>query len=247
MKWILCISRVNFVPDNGLKLIQELLETPNIGLAGVIILENRQPKVLLRAFVAWVFGARRTAGSLLKHAFAPDPRQSLLNQAGIPLGHFKTVNSPQALQWISEQRTQGVQLGINVRTRCLYGHQALESLNLWLNMHHGLLPKWRGTSCDLHMMIKEGLGAVSLHQMLPQIDQGPIASTAILEPSKPKDYAQMILDGQQVEASMIRSILDKIRSQEQIHFVKNQDPQPIWCRTPGLKTIRQLVQQGYQL
>lgn len=247
MKWILCISRVNFLPDNGLLLIQELLQKPGSELMGVIVVENRNPKNLFKALVATCLGARRTAGALVRHALSPDPRLKLLRQAQIPWISVKSVNDPKALTWLHTQNQAGVQIGIHVRTRCIFGTEALQSLPLWMNMHHGLLPKWKGTSCDLHMLVQTGQGALSLHQMQIGVDQGPIASTYVGAPTKPKDYAGMILGFQKIEAEMIHSwILDQ-GSGHPSPLQANEDPNPHWCRTPGPKQIRQLIQQGYLL
>lgn len=249
MKCILCVSRSNFVPDQGLALLREFHQRVGDQLAGVLILDNRSPSVILRAAAAFALGAWRTAGSLLVHALGQDARIQYCQKAQIPYLLCRDPHQLQVQNWIAKLKNQGLKVGFHVRTRWIFRPELLQSLELgWYNIHHGELPYFRGTSCDLKALMLGRTPGLSLHRMSPRVDQGDIAQVRLFAPPSPLDYASMIQQSQATEAEMLADWL-KVLKREGAHapHLPNHCENPLWCRTPGAWELFKLKCKGVRL
>ena len=74
-------------------------------------------------------------------------REKLISGRDLPTLRAKTMKDPRIIAWI---RGQDIDLVINLRTRCIYRSEVLDASKLGcINIHHGLLPLYRGAMCDL--------------------------------------------------------------------------------------------------
>jgi len=242
IKFVLCISRITYIPDNGLAFLDRLIELRGKSLIGVLILENRRAPILFRALVASCCGALHTAGALLRHACHADRRQSLLQAASIPILHASSANGLAAIQWMADRARAGASVGVNARTRCVFQAAALSAMpHGWYNIHHGVLPRWRGTSCDLRALVAGENPGFSLHRMTDAIDQGSIARTFSVAVEDRQDYAGYLQRVQMAEAELLDAWLSEWEKRGRCPTERpNWHDAPIWCRTPGALELLQM-------
>ena len=111
----------------------------------------------------------------LKAAFKD--RRALAKKHDIPLHFFDNPNSPDFLEFVKNHQTD---LLINARTRFIYKSKILKLPRLGaINIHHGLLPEFRGTMCDLWALYNNRPTGFSIHVMEKKIDNGGIILSLI--------------------------------------------------------------------
>lgn len=190
--------------------MKRIVELRRSSIAGVLFLDNRNIRSLSRAFAATCCGATKTAGGLLRAALLPDPRHELLRSVSIPFHTEQEANSINALEWLSGKARSGVRLGVNVRTRCIFKNDVLAAFpDGWYNIHHGLLPNHRGTSCDLHALVAGKTPGFSLHRMVERVDRGAIAGVYPIRFDGGLNYAGYLRYTQTFEAEALHEWLTR--------------------------------------
>jgi len=244
MKWILAVSRHNFLPDGGAAFRTAMREYPSP--CGVVFHDNGSPGLLAKAFAAWSAGARACAGALLA-SLAGMRSSPWEDPDGIPSVRSRSLDDPKVLDFVRELAPD---VGIHVRTRCRLGDELLSLPRLgWVNVHHGLLPRDRGTSCDL-AELREGRDAgFSLHRMVPQLDAGEILGTVVVEAGICRDYAGYLERSALREAQAVGALLGHVSATGRLpEAIQNRCDAVRWCRTPGWRQLRRIVAvEGFRL
>lgn len=251
MKILVVTSEVTFVPDNYNQflegLLTELKDEKELAIE-LVILKNNSPLLPLKGLVLMLAGARHIGFHLIKNSFKAlfKDRQHL----PIPIHFFKSPNSPEFLLFVKNHQTD---LLINARTRFIYKSKILQAPKLGaINIHHGLLPGYRGTMCDLWALFDDRPTGFSIHMMEKKIDNGAIIrrvrTTLPHETTVRSNFATLILKSSKLEGVEMALLLKSIKKNkvipiEQANFTAN----PIYTKNPDFPTIRKMLHKGIEL
>lgn len=208
MKTLLVTSRVTFVPENYNRLIAGLADCPAIG--GLLTLENREARLLWKLVLLPVAGAPRIGMTLLKNWFGNSQRQRVraFQAAGKTAWSLPSINAPEAVRLVQEQEFDCV---LNARTRHIFRGPILAAPRLGcLNIHHGLLPRQRGTMCDLWALYRGQPSGFTIHEMTAAVDAGPILERVQMTDGSPRDYSACLLASSVQECVSVRNLLERI-------------------------------------
>jgi methionyl-tRNA formyltransferase len=252
MKSVLVTSRVTYVPQNYLHALRGALESAPGEIAGLVLLDNLEYSLLGRAAGLYALGCPRLASTLsvniLGLSVGIDPRVKLFEKAGLPVVQFESMNSTEALNWIGDNE---IDLIVNMRTRCVYKEQILNKPRLGcINIHHGLLPDYRGTMCDLYALAEGRAAGFSIHVMTKKIDAGPILRRYVVSPpgSGHRDYVEYLESASRIEGVVLADLLKEIAKRDEIpDGIANEARIPVYSRNPDRSGIRRLRDGGLAL
>jgi len=236
-------SEVTYIPQNYNALIGELLGLGNVRL--FINLSNRSPSLIIKGLGLIAFGAKKIGLQLIKNTVYPKTilRKNLCHKNKIKYFSFDSINEAEVIQIIKENK---IDLILNIRTRCIYTTESLSAPRLGcINLHHGILPDYRGTMCDLYALY-EGRGAgFSLHKMEAKIDAGTIYSTTEVS-STQLDYWQYLATSHEQELVKIKELLAQIESlghlPEGIQNIKTSKTK--YTKNPTKEVINKMISKG---
>ncbi|MBH48926.1 MAG: hypothetical protein CME71_12230 [Halobacteriovorax sp.] len=246
MNIALVTSEVTYIPHNYDNLILPLLKLGSVKL--LIELENRSLALFLKAAGLRVLGAKRVSYHLARNNFCTSSklRELACKEQAKTSKKIKTMNSEQALTLMSEHH---IDLIINLRTRCIYKREILESTRLGcINVHHGILPLYRGTMCDLYALSEGRAAGFSVHKMERKVDAGEIFR--IQEVSNDyKNYADYLALTNQFELKVLTDLIEEIESLDALPkgLANTSKAKPIYTKNPDKKTIAKMLEKGMLL
>lgn len=245
VKVALVLSAITYVPANCDLALQQVLKTHAHHLSGIIQLENLDTGILAKAVWLYSIGCHQTAHTLFQNTWRiiTQRRRRLLTSHNLPLISAKSVNQPHVIEWLKHHRIDAL---INLRTRCIFRSEVLSAPRFGcFNLHHGLLPHYRGMYCDLYALYENRPAGISLHQMNRQIDAGRIIYTRQISSGKEKNYRDYLSKVGQAEADVIIRFIDYLsRYQKPPHGKINAHRHIVYTRTPSQTTIKQMHQAG---
>jgi methionyl-tRNA formyltransferase len=252
MKSVLVTSRVTYVPRNYFSALEGALKNARDQIAGLILLDNMELSLLGRAAGLYTLGCPRLASTLsanlLNLSLGRDSRVDLFEDAGLPVVQFGSMNTPEAIDWLV---ANDIDLVVNMRTRCVYKESALKAPRLGcINIHHGLLPDYRGTMCDLYALADGRPAGFSIHVMTKKIDAGRILRRHVVAGpgSGTKDYVSYLDEASRIEGVVLAGLLKEIAEKDEIpEGIANDSKIPVYSRNPNRQGIRQLRQGGLEL
>ena len=248
MKAVLVTSQVTYIPRNHLALFEELYASAAPHLAGLVLLDNLSPRLLGAAAGLCLIGCRGIAGSLARNILELPlgRRERIFDRLGLPVIRAKTMNDPKMVDWV---KSNAVDLVINVRTRCIYKSEILNAPRLGcINIHHGLLPEFRGTMCDLYALWKNRRAGFTIHVMNEKIDAGRILVRQAVSVPGEKDYLQYLAKTGREEGSVVAMLLQAAaRTGALPDGIPNRCEKPIFTRNPTRDQIRLFRQAGLLL
>ncbi len=246
LKALLVTSRVTFVPDNYAALAEGLADCPHVG--GLLVLDNRTPRLLLQALGLIATGAPRIGWTLVRNYVAGRDRERTAAYArfGKPVWRLATINRPEAVRLVTEN---GFDLAVNARTRFIYRHEILSAPRLGcINVHHGLLPEQRGTMCDLWALHEGRPAGFSIHVMAPKVDAGPILSRVEVSSGDERDYRAYLARSSRSEQEEVRRVLDEIERTGRVDGSPNVAPPGLKLRrNPTFAARRAMRRQGLRI
>ncbi len=246
MNVVLVTSRVTYIPDNYFGIFPEILKHYPKGIKALILLDNFDFSILKNIIGLRLLGAPRMSNTLLKNVveLSKRKREKLFEDLNIPVLSFKSMNSPEAIDWI---QTNQIDIIANVRTRCIYKRPILEAPRIGcINIHHGLLPKYRGTFCDLYALYERREAGFTIHQMTPKIDAGQILYKGIVSQGHDKDYLAYLKRTGEIEGKALAEVLRKIE-EEGMKGEPNACDDPIFTKNPTKKIIQDMLKEGILL
>lgn len=200
-------SEVTYIPQNYNALICELLNLSNVHL--FVNLSNRSPNLIIKGLGLVALGAKNIGIQLIKNTLNPNSklRKKLCKKNNIKFISVDSINDSQIIEIIKESQ---IDIILNIRTRCIYKKEALEAPKLGcINLHHGILPNYRGTMCDLYALFEGRSAGFSLHKMEEKIDAGTIYSTTEVS-STETNYWKYLATSHTQELEKIKQLLDQI-------------------------------------
>ena len=141
------------------------------------------------------------------------------------------MNDVFIVNWV---RDNNIDLIINIRTRCIYKNEILNSPKFGcINVHHGILPKYRGTLCDLYALADSRPAGFTIHTMNEKIDDGDILLTCEVSDGKEKDYMKYLTKASAIEADKIAKIINFVANNHSLPKGRgNKADEVIYTKTP---------------
>lgn len=251
MKILVVTSEVTFVPDNYNQFLEGLLK----GLSNekdlvveFVILTNNSLLLSLKGLFLIFSGARHIGFHLIKNSFFALFKDR--KHFKVPIHYFKNPNSPEFVKFVKDYQAD---LLVNARTRYIYKSKILAAPRLGsINIHHGLLPGYRGTMCDLWALLDDRPTGFSIHIMEKKIDNGAIIrrvrTTSPHEHSLRKNFARLIYESSMREGAEMAQLLITIKKTNTIPIEQqNITANPIYTKNPDFYTIRKMLQKGIEL
>lgn len=250
MKAVIVTSRVTYIPHNYALLFEEVIKNNGHQLAGIVLLNNYDRSLLKGILGTAVLGAYRLCGQLLLNTLSSiftflDRRVQLAKANSIPLLRYPSANHPDFIHWVKEQ---GIDVVINARTRCIYKQEILNAPTYGcFNIHHGLLPDYRGTMCDLYALFEDRPAGFSIHKMSKKIDDGEIYQ--VVEVSKGiKDYLHHQIRSSVIEGQKLSDLLDDLsRNKGSVPTTSNKSDKKIYTKNPLPSVVREMKRKGMKL
>lgn len=247
LKIVLVTSQITYMPTNYLKLLEGLMEGAEAELTGLILLENLDAPTLKACLGLPLLGVKKLSFQLYRNILELPlkRREKLFENRQKWVRKFKTMNDPQVIQLIKEQE---IDLIINLRTRCLYKEEILKAPKLaCLNIHHGLLPEYRGTFCDLYALTENRPAGFSIHRMEKKVDAGEIL--ACVEVSKgDKNYLTYLEKTSDREVEVLIQLIREIKKLGKIPQGKpNKTDKKTYTKNPTRPQIKRFLASGYEI
>jgi methionyl-tRNA formyltransferase len=248
VKALIVTSEVTYVPRNYADLFVELVAGAREHLAGLMVLSNAEPKLWLKVMGLGALGCRNMAGTLAKNlvSLRQKSREKIFESAGLPVYRASTMNEPAVIDWV---RDQSIDLIVNVRTRCIYRRDILKAPRLGcLNIHHGLLPEYRGTLCDLYALYERRPAGFTIHVMNEKVDAGQILVRKAVSQGDDRNYLDYLARTGAEEGRALAALLNDVAALNSLpEGVPNSCAKPIYTRNPNRKQIAQIRKAGMVL
>ncbi|WP_290734377.1 formyltransferase family protein [Halobacteriovorax sp. JY17] len=244
MKVVLVTSQLNYMPKNYSKTIEGILASSDGRITSLIEIENLDYSYIKSGLGLIFYGARNFGSQLLKNLIRArfSSKKSLCDKYEVEHRMFKSINNKEAVSYLNSEKFD---LLINLRTRCIYKRKALESTRLGcLNIHHGLLPKYRGTMCDLNALSAGRSAGFSIHMMDEKIDNGDIIRVVEVSSSE-RDYFKYLEQTRDFEVDAIKELLDYISEHNSLpKGLVNKSEDSIYTKTPDISAVRDYIRKG---
>lgn len=245
MKVLLVISELNYIPSNCYDFLNNIFQTNQEDIAGILILQNASVTFLPKILGLYALGCRAFPNTLLRNLLTLSlcKRENLCKTFNTPVLKAKHVNDPEVVKWI---KAHGIDLVINMRTRDIYKKEIL-SLPTYgcINIHHGILPKYRGLYCDLYALYEGRPAGFSIHKMTDKLDDGNIIYKKAVSESGEKNYIKYLSSLATFEADAINSLIDEIKRYGRLQKgILNEDPEPVYTKTPNKEQIQDMIRAG---
>lgn len=254
MKILVVTSEVTFVPENYNLFLEglfsELSSETEISLE-LVILKNNSPALTLKGLILAAMGARHIGYHLMKNTIkaAFKDRKDLIKKFGIKMHYFENPNTPDFREFIKNHQTD---LLINARTRFIYKAKTLKLPKLAaINIHHGLLPDYRGTMCDLWALKDNRPTGFTIHVMDKKIDNGAIirrVQTSVAGDAIRSNFASLIKESSRIEGiEMAKTILTIKKNHNLPIETDNISLNPVYTKNPDFRAVREMLQKGIEL
>ena len=245
MRVLVITSQVTYLPDNGFRFLETLLQKSDRHIAGVLFVQNKSLKIFW--MIPWLLSC--WCGNLAKILFQnffgtmADKRKRLCESRGVPVLQTKDINTNEIFGWI---RKNEIDLVINYRTREKYGPALLSAPRLGcINVHHGVLPKYRGLLCDLHALHEGRPAGFTLHAMTQKLDDGAIFKTHESSMPGEKNYPEYLSTTGPIEANIVSELLQTIHNLGELPVGTLNDPADhVYTKTPTRITLREMKRKG---
>lgn len=254
MKILLVTSEVTFVPENYNLFLEsffrETKAVPGLDIR-LALFKNNSPALTLRGLALMAMGARNIGFHLIANSFKArlKDREPIAQKYGIPIVEFSGPNTP---EFISYVKSQGIDLVVNARTRFIYKSRALRAPKMGcLNIHHGLLPDYRGTMCDLWALYEGRPTGFTIHFMEKKIDNGRLIRVKETT-SRIKEvidhYPEILKASSEKEGLELADLILEINKTGTIPIGQdNISTQATYTKNPDFFTIRKMLQKGIRL
>ncbi|PIP96317.1 MAG: hypothetical protein COW00_16180 [Bdellovibrio sp. CG12_big_fil_rev_8_21_14_0_65_39_13] len=248
MKVVIVSSQLTYVPDNYRSFYRTLLEhDSDHDVVGLILLKNVNFQILKSLLGLSLIGAKMITKHLVQNLLSIPKAQNekLFLKNGRWVKSFESMNDPEAIQFIKDQQ---IDLVINARTRCIYKNEILKAPK-WgcLNIHHGLLPEYRGTLCDLYALTEQRDAGFSIHHMTSKIDAGVVYKRVSVSRDM-KDYPLYLDMAAKKEGEVLSQLIAEIKKHGQLpEGQSNHCAKPLYTKNPTRSQIKKFLNQGFIL
>lgn len=249
MKVLLVTSELTYMPKNYQGLFEVLLrEVPEV-IHGLALLENFDHKVIKSIVGLPLLGANNIFKELCRNILALPraKREKLFYQYSKAVYRLKTMNHSDAIKIV---KSEGIDLIVNLRTREIYKSEILEAPKFGcLNIHHGLLPHYRGTMCDLFALSENRPAGFSIHRMNRKIDAGEIYKVQEVSDGTDRNYCHYLAKTAEIEGMALANLLrDFKKSLDEGRSlpagIPNISDSKVYTKNPTRKIIKEMKRKG---
>lgn len=254
MKILFVTSEATYIPGNYLDLIEELLVTQKKNkdtgeskwtLAAVVSVKTVD-STLLKTLIGLPFlGVFNLTKTLLKNILELPlkKRTKLCSRFNIPHKVVHSMNDESIIRWVKENEIDVI---LNLRTRSIYKSEILNAPNIGcINIHHGLLPQYRGTFCDLYALAESRDAGFSLHKMEERVDAGEIYRTVIVNEGTERNYLQYLKSTIKPEIDTLIEFFDECANLGGLpQGTPNLSNQKSYTKNPNRKKIFEFKERG---
>ena len=252
MKVIIVTSEATYVKDNYLSLIETLTDQKKlpagVEIKAMVLIKTVSTKLFCKMIALMFMGVFNLPSILIKNmisAIFNDKRKKICAERNINVLKLSNINSPEAITAIKELKPD---LIINARTRNIYKKEILKLPAIGcINVHHGILPKNRGTMCDLWAWYEGRPVGFSIHWMNEKIDDGDIITVKEIDAASVDNYIDIPMKSSLIEADTIIECIDKIKTEGRSVGVSNKCEKVNYTKNPDFKTIKKIKAKGLKL
>lgn len=246
MKIALVTSEVTYIPHNYDRLILPLLELGAVSM--LIELKNRSPDLLLKSAGLALLGVTGVARELAKNTVftSSNKRRQACKQNNVSFVQLPHMNGAEAIELIKNHQ---IDLIINLRTRCIYRGDILSAPRLGcINVHHGLLPTYRGTMCDLYALYENRPAGFSIHKMEKRVDAGVIYRVQEVATGD-LDYVNYLSKTNIFELNVLKNLIKEIEQLDALPGgTPNRAPEKVvHTKNPNRSVIKSMQAKGMKL
>lgn len=248
MKLLFVTSQVTYSPGNYEVLFKELFpQLKKLGweIVGVASLKTLDLN-LLKAIIGLPFmGVKNLSKNLVLNSLkeVQGKRDQTLTSLQIPHYKWNTMNSKEVEDFIKDNQ---IDLVLNLRTRCIYKVNILMAPKLGcVNIHHGLLPQYRGTFCDLYALFEGRDAGFSIHKMEEKVDAGEIYNVVTVDKGKERDYENYLKKAERFEIETLLQFLSKIIKDKKLpRGISNTTENKTYTKNPTKDLVKQFRKEG---
>lgn len=247
MRIALVSSEVNYVEDNYEYLLNYLLERFEEEIQALILVRTVDAALLLKIAKLKLAGCHGISRNLAKNILLKKCGMYFqeFKKARKPILEFDSINSAAA---INELKRLDLDLIVNLRTRNIYREEVLQIPTIGcINVHHGVLPKYRGTMCDLWALSEGRNHGFSIHRMNKKLDDGDILHVHEHTDIQTTDYSRLPYLSSYQEARDLADVINQLRKDPNFRLQENRSEDVVYSKTPSLDQVRQLRQRGIRL
>lgn len=252
MNLALVTSQVTYVPENYEIPVIGLMEAFPGHIKALILIENQNISTLSKALFLPLAGAKEMGGCFIKNFLrsspALDPKRKKARDLGIPVLSTSNINDP---LFLLQLRNLNIDLLINMRTRSIFRQPLLDLPRLGcINIHHGLLPDYRGTLCDLRALHETREAGFTIHQMIAKVDQGRIIKRVVVSPASlaEKNYQNYLRKSASMEKEALTETINHVLNNgilpDSTSQYLKQNSKSHYSKTPSLSEIRLMIKDG---
>lgn len=248
LRVLLVSSEVTYVPDNYHAAFSKILKACPGRIVAMVSLKVINLALFLTIAKLWAAGCYGVARTLMQNILsAPDKkRKTLFGNHAASFLKADSMNDPQLISWIKQNR---IDLIVNMRTRCIFKDDVLRAPRLGcINIHHGMLPKYRGLLCDAYALYEGREAGFSIHQMNTRIDDGAILRRQTIPRVNPLNYTEHVQRSSEVEGDTMAELIQEIEKLDGFPAtIPNTTTDVVHTRTPSFETIRSMRKAGLRL
>lgn len=259
------LSQVNYMPDNYNGIVTGLINAiqdgqsqncenlTQIEVVGCASLKTLDASLLKTILKLPLVGVLNLPKQLAKNIYSTlrCSRERICSDFSIPHLLWDTMNSKEAIDWV---KRNDIDLVLNLRTRCIYKSEVLAAPKLGcINIHHGILPQYRGTFCDLYALYEQREAGFSIHKMAKKVDAGEIYRTKVVNSGTVKNYSHYLEQTVSLEVASLIDFLKECTNQRPAKLppgienkMKN-NQKPRYTKNPTPKTIKEFKKAGMTL
>ncbi|MEK6705642.1 MAG: formyltransferase family protein [Bdellovibrionota bacterium] len=245
MRALLVTSQVTYVPLNYRGLFDELMSHAGEHVAGLVILRNFSFKLLAKSCAIQAIGCPAIGRTMLSNIFKLPLRwrEKIFEKKNLPVIYAESMNEQRVIEWVRQNQ---IDIVVNLRTRCIYKKEILSAPRIGcINIHHGILPEYRGTFCDLYALSENRPAGFTIHAMNEKIDAGNILVKKTVSITGEKNYIKYLARSAVVEATTLSNLLNETAAAGRLpEGMPNICVKPFYSKNPNLKQIRQLKSMG---
>lgn len=214
----------------------------------LIELKNRAPALLLKSIGLAAMGVTGVARELSCNTLftSSKKRQQACMANDVAFLQLPHMNGPEAIKLIKDQQ---IDLIINLRTRCIYRGEILHAPRLGcINVHHGLLPTYRGTMCDLYALYEGRPAGFSIHKMEKRVDAGLIYRVQEVATGD-LDYVAYLSKTNSFEFDVLKDLIAEIERLDRLpDGIENRALEKvIHTKNPTREVIKMMQAKGMKL
>jgi methionyl-tRNA formyltransferase len=245
MKVLVVISKINFLPTNGYDFLNSLIKNNGKDVCGVLILQNRVIDKIPQIFKLYLSGCKKWSKNYLRNIIELPfhRREHMCSENNIEVIKAISVNDNSVIKWVKKNK---IDLIINNRTTCIYKKIILSLPNFGcINVHHGILPKYRGRYCDLYALYEKRRTGFSVHKMTERVDSGEIYFKKYVSKHKENDYFNYLKRLPFEESRIINLLLKRIKKESGLSNGQvNKSSKYIYTKNPDKNDLRLMLKSG---